>query len=225
MVTNSTYKIGFPYCFQLKLKMKYLVLAVHLLSCLVVSPIAIASDQSAQLQNQITFEDDQQQLTLNLTGHAIRKKFFFSIYHLVHYSDYVHAPLSVSDDDAATIYFDILAPKNTKQISMVFLRDLKAEQIQKTLTEGVENNSNSTEFEQIQVDLKDFSDSINQDVKRHDRFVLRWLSDGRLISIYNDKTISVINNPTLARLLWSIWFSENSVVNRSKLIQNLLKND
>ena len=114
-----------------------------------------------------------------------------------------------------------MASPSPKQISIVFDRDLDAEKVQKTLTKGVNKNCVGDEFSQVSAALDQFKQLINQDVKRNDLFVLRWLPDGRLLSIYEGEVVGEVQSPLLSRLLWSIWLGDHAVVDREKMIANL----
>lgn len=185
--------------------------------------VSLHAAKPFDFSNNLTVDHHEEPLTLLLTGQAMRSKFVFSVYDIAHYSDSL-SPLTTTrptpDED---VFDNILQSGGTKQISMVFRRDLKASQIQKALSEGVKSNCVGDEYERVAADLETFRTAINQNVKKHDRFVMRWLPDGKLISIYEDEVISEIDNAMLARLLWSIWFGENSVVDRDKLVEKLTR--
>ena len=159
---------------------------------------------------------DNQTVGLSLTGHAKRKIMFFPVYSVAHYVN--PSDIVAPDSD---VYEAIMASPSPKQISIVFDRDLDAEKVQKTLTKGVNKNCVGDEFSQVSAALDQFKQLINHDVKRNDLFVLRWLPDGRLLSIYEGEVVGEVQSPLLSRLLWSIWLGDHAVVDREKMIANL----
>ena len=181
----------------------------------------VAAHDASGFSEQLTFTEKGEDITLSLTGVAERSVLFFDVYTLAHYST---EDISAGSDKQQ-IYNDILESNTTKQISILFNRDLKAKQIAGKLSDGVQDNCADDEFQQIESDLALFKNVINQDVKKNDKFSLRWLHDGRLIMLFHGEQVGELDNPLLAKLLWSIWFGEQSVVNRKDLVQNLLSRE
>ena len=164
----------------------------------------------------INFTYNNKQLDLSLTGETIRQKFFLDIYSMAHY---VEQKPTILDNN---IYNDILLSSGAKQISMIFLRDLSSDQIQKSLIEGIKLNSTQDEYLQIQPQVKEFMQAIYKDVEQNDSFIIRWLSDGTLVSVFKGKQVCAIKNVLFAKTLWSIWLGDQSIVNREALIGQLL---
>ncbi len=164
----------------------------------------------------IVIDQDNQSLSLSLTGLTIRKKFFLDIYSMAHYIEEI--PVAASDD----IYSEILQQPSTKQISMVFMRSLTAKQIQQSLMTGLKANCSEKQFQQIQTDIDVFMQAIYEDVDKNDNFVIRWYPDGTMVSLFQGRQISAIKNDVFARTLWSIWFGSESVVDRESLVEQLL---
>ncbi|MCH9047449.1 MAG: chalcone isomerase family protein, partial [Proteobacteria bacterium] len=106
--------------------------------------------------------------------------------------------------------------------SMIFLRSLTAEQIQKSLRSGIKLNTSKEEYLQILPQVEEFMHAIYEDVERNDEFIIRWFPDGTVVSIFQGEEISSIKNDRFARTLWSIWFGRYSVVDRKSLIKELL---
>jgi hypothetical protein len=166
----------------------------------------------------VVIEYNNEKLNLTRTGLTVRKKFFLKIYSMAHYVEHKPEPLLEGDE----IYEFILQQIGAKQISMIFLRSLKAEQIQESLLSGIKLNTNEDEYLQILPNVEIFMRAIHADVKENDEFILRWLADGTIISLFQGKEISSIKDENFARALWSIWFSDYSVVNRDLLVKELL---
>lgn len=164
----------------------------------------------------IIFEDQGSVRQLFITGEAIRKKFFLDIYAIAHYLE--AEPVSNKNN----FYREVLESSGAKQISMVFMRILKAEQIKESLLAGLKRNSDSEVFKSIESHVDDFIRPITEDVDKNDEFIVRWLPDGTTISYFQGKKISSIKSDEFAKTLWSVWFSEHSVVDRKKLVQRLI---
>ena len=202
---------------------KSIVLCITLISVVQAEDRHSETDAVNQFPHNITVEYNNEQLDLFLTGLTIRKKFFLKIYSMAHYIEQKpdDSGLDVSGNK---IYSNILHHNNTKQISMVFLRELTAEQIQKSLISGIKLNTNKEEYLQILPQVEEFTHAIYENVKQNDEFILRWFPDGTIVSIFQDEEISSIKNDKFARALWSIWFGNHSVVDRESLIKKLITN-
>jgi hypothetical protein len=173
-----------------------------------------------QFPHNIVIEYRNQQLDLFLTGLTIRRKFFLKIYSVAHYIEQ-QPDVAGSDDN---IYKSILQNNSTKQISMIFLRNLSAEQIQKSLRAGIKLNSSEAEYLQILPQIEEFMQAINANVKKNDEFIIRWHPDGSVVSLFQGAQISSIRNVKFAETLWAIWFGNFSVVDRKDLIKEMLTN-
>ncbi len=168
-----------------------------------------------QFPKTISFTHQGTEHTLSVTGLAVRKKFFFSVYCMAHYMQ--DAPRG----SARAVLQVILHDGSAKQVTMDFVRNIRAEKIQTALTEGFQNNTTASEFEDIRPLVRRFASSIYKDVKEGDTFIIRWLPGGTTVSIFKGQEVSTIQNMTFATALWSIWFGERSVVDRNSLVQLL----
>ena len=204
-----------------KLFVVSIVLSISLISVAHANDNQFETKDEKQFPHNIVVEHNNKQLDLFMTGLTIRRKYFLKIYSMAHYIEQQQYGLDsgISDD---IIYKNILQNNGAKQISMVFLRSLTAQQIQKSLRSGIELNTNKQEYLQILPQIEEFMHAIDEDVKKNDEFIIRWFPDGSVISIFQDKKISAIKNDRFARTLWLIWFGDHSVVDRKSLIKELL---
>ncbi len=204
-----------------KLFVVSIVLSISLISVAHANDNQFETKDEKQFPHNIVVEHNNKQLDLFMTGLTIRRKYFLKIYSMAHYIEQQPDGLDsgISDD---IIYKNILQNNGAKQISMVFLRSLTAQQIQKSLRSGIELNTNKQEYLQILPQIEEFMHAIDEDVKKNDEFIIRWFPDGSVISIFQDKKISAIKNDRFARTLWLIWFGDHSVVDRKSLIKELL---
>ncbi len=151
--------------------------------------------------------------SLVITGLAARKKYVFNVYSIAHYME------NPPSGNGREILSAILADGSIKQITMNFVRNVKTDKIQAAFTNGLRTNATDAELNEIRPFIRQFANAIKKDVKKDDNFIIRWLPDGTTLAFYQGKEVSAIKNPTFARILWSIWFGEHSVVDRNALIQ------
>ena len=203
-----------------KLFVKSIVLSIALISIAHTDDSLSETKDEQQFPHNIVIEHNNEQLDLFMTGLTIRRKFFLKIYSVAHYID--QQPDVAGSDDS--IYKSILQNNSTKQISMIFLRNLSAEQIQKSLRAGIKLNSSEAEYLQILQQIEEFMQAINANVKKNDEFIIRWHPDGSVVSLFQGAQISSIRNVKFAETLWAIWFGNLSVVDRKALIKEMLTN-
>lgn len=179
---------------------------------------AIANDGNLNIDNfseTVVFEHQGNVRELFITGETIRTKFFLDIYAIAHYLE------AAPELDKNNFYREVLESTAAKQISMVFMRALNAEQIKESLLQGLKRNSDSDLFKSIESHVDEFIRPITTDVDKNDEFIIRWLPGGTTVSYFQGNEISSIKSEKFAKTLWSIWFSKHSVVDRKKLVQRL----
>jgi len=206
-----------------KLFAKSIVLAIVLISVAHAGDSVSETRDEKQFPHNIVIEYNNEQLDLFMTGLTIRRKFFLKIYSMAHYIEQLPnvAGSDISDDD---IYKSILQNKGIKQISMVFMRKLSAEQIQNSLRSGIQLNSSEADYLIILPQVEEFMQAIHADVGKNDEFVIRWYPDGSVVSFFQGTQISSIRSVKFAETLWAIWFGDFSVVDKKALIVELLSN-
>ncbi len=202
---------------------KSIILSIALISVAHADNSVSETGAEKQFPHSIVIEHNNEQLDLFLTGVTIRRKFFLKIYSMAHY---IEQPPEVAGSDTSdeNIYKSILENSGTKQISMVFMRKLSADQIQKSLRTGIKLNSNEAEYLQIQPQVEEFMQAINADVMKNDEFIIRWYPDDSVVSFFQGTKISSIRSVEFAKTLWAIWFGDFSVVDRKALIGEMLTN-
>jgi len=206
-----------------KLFVKSVVLAITLIPVAHADNNVSESRDGKQFPHNIVIEYSNEQLDLFITGLTIRRKFFLKIYSMAHYIEQQPnvAGLDISNDN---IYKSILQNNGIKQISMVFMRKLSAEQIRNSLRSGMQLNSSEADYLKILPQVEEFMQAINADVKKNDEFVIRRYPDGTIVSYFQGTQISSIKNVKFAETLWAIWFGDFSVVDRKALIREMLTN-
>jgi hypothetical protein len=203
------------------MKLAILNIVVNLLLCVSIAEAADVSEidkKEVSFPQNIVIEYNNEKIYLKRTGSTVRKKLFFKIYKMAHYVDEAQKYPTKNEE----IYKTILQHNYAKQISTVYLRSIKAEKIKKSLLSEIKLNTNDDEYLQMLPQIDAFMSVINKDVKESDEFVLRWLPDGTIISLFQGEEISSIKDENFARTLWSIWFGRFSVVKRDTLVKELL---
>jgi hypothetical protein len=163
----------------------------------------------------ISFTSGGTEYAMRLTGMAVRKKFVFKVYGMGHY---MQEP-PVGEGEAA--FKAILTDGKAKQITMIFVRDVDAGSIQNAYRDGFKENSTKEELKTIQPFIDKFLGAFTGGVKENDVFILRWLPGGTIIPIIQGQEKEAVSNPTFARILWSIWFGGDSIVDRDDLVSRL----
>ncbi|MBA2491330.1 MAG: chalcone isomerase family protein [Gammaproteobacteria bacterium] len=111
-----------------------------------------------------------------------------------------------------------MSPDTAKQVTLAFARELDAEQVRDGFMESFIQHASPEEIRATQAALQAFLRAVHKDVVEGERFTVRWLPGGRLISMYQGEVVSEIPNPTFARVCWSVWFGDASIVDREQLI-------
>jgi hypothetical protein len=164
---------------------------------------------------QVTMNADGKEYSMKLTGLAVRKKFMFKVYGLAHY---MQDPPAVADEAA---YAAILQEGKAKHLMMDFARDVTVEQIQGAYRDGFEENATPEERKTIQPFVDQFLKCFTREVKENDKFLLTWLPGGSIIASVQGTIQPPIHNETFARVLWTIWFGEDSIVDREDLVSRM----
>ncbi|MDI6767423.1 MAG: chalcone isomerase family protein [Bacteroidota bacterium] len=166
---------------------------------------------------EITFKQDGNNYILKLTGLAVRKKLFFKVYGIAHY---IQDAANYRTESEA--FRAILIDGKAKQITMDFARDADAVKIKEAYTDGFKQHATGEEMKIIQPLVNKFVSYFSKDVKENEQFILRWLPGGSVVAILHGEEKQVITNGIFARVLWSIWFGEDSIVDRNKLVERIV---
>jgi Chalcone isomerase-like len=160
----------------------------------------------------VTFSHDGKEYTLTLTGVAVRKKFVFKVYGMAHY---MAEPVAGKGEKA---FDEILTDGIAKQITMDFARGVGSDKIQDAFREGFKENSSPEDLKKMQSQVDQFVGYFAKEVNENDQYVLRWLPGGVVIAIVQGEEKPAITGELFARTLWSIWFGEDSIVDRDDLV-------
>lgn len=155
--------------------------------------------------------------TMQLTGVAVRKKVVFKVYGMAHYME------NPAGGTLAGAIKDALTDGKAKQITMVFVRDVDQGSIQNAYRDGFKENASREELPQIQKLIDQFVGNFTAPVKEDDVFILRWLPGGTIIPIIKGEEKQSITNPVFAKVLWSIWFGDESIVDPDDLVSRVAR--
>ena len=156
--------------------------------------------------------------TLHCTGLAVRKKFFFKVYGMAHYIEGMN---TIKNEKEA--YPIILTDGTAKQIMMSFARDVDAKSMRDAYKDGFKENTKEADRKELQPLIDQFLGYFTKDVKENDQFIFRWMPDGTIVVIINEEEKPAISSKLFARTLWSIWFGEDSVVDREDLVERMIE--
>jgi hypothetical protein len=163
----------------------------------------------------VTIGSDQP--ALSLTGVAVRKKFVFKVYGMAHYAQ--DPPSGAATD----VFKALLSDGKAKQITMEFARDVDGEKIHDAYADGFKENATGEELAKIQPLVDQFVGYFAGGVKENQQFILRWLPGGVVKATICGEEKPTITNTTFARILWTIWLGEHSIVDRDDLISRVVK--
>ena len=150
--------------------------------------------------------------TLKATGSTVRKKFFFKVYAVVHYIDgALEGPVDARLEAA-------LKDGRAKELTLDFARDVGPTQIQDAFRDGFTTNTTGEEFVQIEPVVAKFIGYFDRELKENTRLTLRWLPGGIVLTEVYGESKEPLTDPLFARVLWSIWLGEDSIVDPEELV-------
>lgn len=162
--------------------------------------------------SQVTFDYNGKQYVLDATGVSTRKKFFINVYSVAHY---LQKGNGSSETDKIN---QIMQDGKAKQLTIKWVHNVEADKIQSGYHESFQNALAGSNDAQLQNQIDQYIAFFNQDAKKGDEHILRWIPGGIIEVIINGNKAGTITNKDFARLLWSIWFGQKSVVNRDNLV-------
>jgi len=168
---------------------------------------------------EVKFSQGGKEYALTLTGVTVRKKFVFKVYGIAHY---MQDPVKAGKEET---FKSILADGKAKQLTMEFARTVSPTQAQDAYRDGFKENATSEELKAIQPTIDKFLKYFTNDVKENDRFTLRWLPGGTIVANIQGEEKPSLSNETFARVLWTIWFGTDSIVDREELIERIVVKD
>jgi hypothetical protein len=164
----------------------------------------------------VSFHLNGEEHILSLTGVALRKKFVFKVYAMAHY---MQKPPKGNAEEALEI---LMSDNNPKQITMEFVRNVSRGKIQDAFRKGFRENALGEQFKEIQPLVDQFCSYFDKDVKEGEQIIIRRLPGGVISTVVQGEVKPAISHESFARVLWAIWFGEQSIVHREKLVEQLI---
>lgn len=160
---------------------------------------------------EVSFDNNGMQYQLQATGVATRKKLIIKVYSI---ASYLQKGAAGSGDK-----FDkILSDDNAKQLTLKYVRDITANQIQDAFQDSFRRVFPGQEYTKLQADITSFLHFFNKGVHRGEEFAFRWIPGGSVEVLINGSKVGSINNVAFAQGLWKVWFGQNSIVDRNDLV-------
>lgn len=156
----------------------------------------------------ISYTDQGNEVVLELTGTAVRKKLLFTIYRVGGY-------LQQGVEKSAASYQN---PEVPKQIRLFWLRSIPGEMARKSFTKALEKVHGERFGPEMHKKVEGLLVLFQEGVKKGDLFDFRQLSNGSVDIYVNGKKQFTLEDVTLAEFILDIWIGDNSIVNRDKLL-------
>lgn len=195
---------------NIKRQVQFLLLACSALLLTGQSHIALAVDTPDS-----TFKAVQAN-SLQLSGSAIRKRFFLKIYRISHYMKW---PINRIVDSHA-LFTLISSGKVEQRLELVFLRSVSRKQLENALVEGVKRNNPGRDVSDIEAEIKTLSSGVDKEIEAQTHLVLARSASDVLTVYFNDEKVVESNNKMFNESLWSIWFGDKPTVDKNELIKN-----
>lgn len=198
-------------------------LAMFAIFCLLAVPFLAAQETVTEpstgktFPSRVTITHEGKTYALTLTGTAVRKKVVFKVYGMAHYAQ------DPQPGQTEEVIASMLTDGKAKQITMEFVRDVDVESIQNAYRDGFTENATPDERKAITPLVDTFLAYFTTNVKENDRFVLQWLPGGIVLAQTQGTAHPPITDPTFARILWTIWLGEDSIVDPEDLVQRVAR--
>lgn len=166
----------------------------------------------------VKYTRDGTEYSMSLTGVTVRKKLLFKVYGMAHYAQ---DPVKGTKEESLAA---MLVDGKARQITMDFARDVDAGKIRDAYLDGFRENANADELKSIQPLVDQFIGFFSKEVRENQQFIVRWLPGGVVIATVAGEEKPPITSPLFARVLWSIWFGKDSIVDRDDLVLRIATN-
>lgn len=160
---------------------------------------------------EISIESKGRTYQLQATGVSTRKKFFVKIYSI---ASYLQVPILANEN----AFQEIMQNDKAHQLTLKWVYAAPTQKVKDGYVESFKNVLTDQDYTKVQSEIDQFIGYFNQDIKKGDEHILRWLPGGYIEVLINSKSVGKITNQDFATALWSIWFGKNSVVDRDQLV-------
>jgi len=153
---------------------------------------------------EVAFDAEGKNYTLDATGVSTRKKFMFKVYSIASY-------LEKGGSGNGDKFERVMNPDLAKQLTMKWVRDVNAARVQDGFKQSLVKSQAPSEETEMFINF--FGD-----VKTGDETVIRYIPGGTVEVLMNGTKKGVIQNQEFANALWLVWFGNNSAVKRDQLV-------
>lgn len=174
------------------------VLTAFAVLCLAEEVGVSGSDTKYESDVKATVGD--KKVSLTLTGTALRKKLFFSVYAI---GSYVQEGAGVQDAE------DLAGKDCPKQLHLVLERDVKGTDMADALRSAIRANYDDPQFGGELKMLVDFMSKL--DIKKGDNVRLTHVPGKGLHADIEGKAQVLIENPAFSKAVWDIYFGKNNL--------------
>lgn len=171
---------------------------------------------SKEFPKQIQIEHLGTKYTLDVTGAAVRRKWFVKGYVLAHY---LEKPVK---GDQRVALKEVLSKDRAKQFTMIWLHRLPLHLIQEGYKETLEKVIAENNNQSLQPFVNQYLNLFKKDAEVGDVHQIRWFPGGNLELIINGEKAGGFVNADFAKTLWLMWFGTDSVVDRESLIKYIV---
>lgn len=181
------------------------------LSLLALAIVAVRADDVGVSGSDITYPSEVKttaggkSANLVLTGTALRKKLFFSVYTI---GSYVEQDSGVRDGD------ELAAKDCPKQLHLVLERDVKGTDMADALRSAIRANYDDPDFASELRMLVEFMNKL--DIRKGDNVRLTHVPGKGLHADIEGKAQLLIENPAFSKAVWDIYFGKNNVGEATK---------
>lgn len=159
----------------------------------------------------VSFKSEGKDYQLEATGVSTRKKLIIKVYSVAHY---LQKDATAGSDNLQTILSDL----NAKQLSIKWVRAVPEDKVQEGYSESFKTAIQDPAYTKAQTAIKTYLAFFDQDVKKGDEHIIRWIPGGTIEVLINGTTAGTIKDPEFAKGLWNIWFGTKSVVKQDALM-------
>ena len=117
----------------------------------------------------------------------------------------------------------IFRDDKAKQFVIQWLQEVDLPKIRETFYDNFQRVATVEQRDHLQREIEQFLALFDEDAKKNDQSVIRWLPGGIVQVILNDSYKGEVVSVEFAKVLWKLWFGSASVVDRRQLISFLLE--
>lgn len=162
--------------------------------------------------SEVSFQAGGKDYRLKATGVATREKFFVKVYSVAHY---MQNPAEIAGNDK---FQAIVNSDQAKQLTMKWNRAVPADKIQEGFHDSFAKELSDADQAKLKPQIDAFVAFFSSEAKKGEEYNIRSLPGGTIEVLIGGKSVGKITNADFAKAVWGIWFGENKVVKRDRLV-------